>query len=302
MAAIADFMIKREEQASELTLTTEPGQSILVKDVLFDEGSEAAPGEVFVDRSSVLWVENTGVDGRYPLKANKARHPSLVRYLQTKGIHTEIPVAEGQTLTVKTGMAIGAIEVIYELHKAGDITKDMPNGTNWKEWTFVNWGKFSGNVSPTAWHTYDVSMNPGPYPDFPFGAVVPSKVEVDLLGLLLRLAERNTYTGSTDTYARTAYLKLVKGTDVLFDNDLYGFLAEGTGAAAGSANAVTNTGLSELTMFRGDVNEPLFLFPTPIVFEAGEELHVELYVTGDSGAYLLDNDAIVGAILRYRKV
>lgn len=303
MAKLESLMVKRVLSDDELTLAPDPGKAFLVKDVKVYEASTSTDLECWIDQKSVFYVPEVEDDyGCLTLGPKLTIGPTILAYLASKGIETSFPIAEGQTFTVKTGANVDVIEVHYEVYDAGDIMPDMPNGTEWTEWTFISWGQLDGDKDANAWYVLNTSINPSPYPGFPFGEAVPSGVEVDVLGVLFRLFERNEYPAGSDAYVRSKYLRFTRGTEVLFDEDLNGFYVLGDGATSGSANVAYCQGVSELNLHRNKSGEEAFLLPEPLTLSAGEDLTVEVYLEGDSGATADEADPRCGLILRYRRV
>ncbi|GAH79478.1 unnamed protein product, partial [marine sediment metagenome] len=56
-----------------------------------------------------------------------------------KGIDVSIPIAEGQVLTAVRGSDAGNVAIVFDRYDGGDIRADMPNGSNAKEYVFMQY-------------------------------------------------------------------------------------------------------------------------------------------------------------------
>jgi len=197
---------------------------------------------------------------------------TILGYMRRKGWFNGFPIAEGQKMTIKPytgGKKIGNIVVIYEEWEAGDITKDMPNGTEATEYIFVNYGEPASNLISAGDYKIDVSNVPDIYPQFPFEEDVPAKNEITLLAIL---GSESLDWDVTDDYTQTKYFKLIRGRDFLFDEDRNGILFYQTVPSSPEARVYFGQGLSLIGGKSAlDPREP-FEFPVPLVFTPGEEL------------------------------
>jgi len=202
---------------------------------------------------------------------------SLINYLVSKGFMDGYPVAEGQTFRVKpytTGKKLNNVVIVYEKYDAGDIKADMPNGSESNEFIFVNYGRSSTNLTSSGDYEINTCVTTEEFPDFPFDASVPSKMEIEILGILgsevINYSDANTYT-------QTKYLKMFKGRTCLFDRDKQGLpfyqpVFSGIGSGTYIARGISAVG----NYTTKDRREPLIL-PQPLLFKGGEE--VKVYIT-----------------------
>jgi len=213
------------------------------------------------------------------LQYNYTTQPTetLIRYMIRKGWMRGYPVAEGQTFRVKpftSGKKLNNVMIIYEKYDAGDIKKDMPNGSEATEYVFVNYGQPSSNLISAGDYEINVVKTTAEFPDFPIGDAVPSKHEIEILGVLG--SESMDYDAAND-YTYTKYLKFYKGRKVLFDEDRNGlpfYQPVPTDIAPG---LVFGEGFSVVGNYSTrDRREP-FIPPSPLTFKAGDELKV--YIT-----------------------
>jgi len=297
MALKEPFMIKNgfdlgPNEALELEAKT--GESLMVKDVVL-QGSDDTYVLLEIDKTTVgffrSYKHNLGAHlaagfGDYMynvyLRGTQAKTSiSLISYLINRGFMVGYPVAEGQTFRIKpytTGKKLGNVVIIYEKYDADDIKADMFNGSESKEFLFVNYGRPSSSLTVSGDYEIDKCVTTKEFPDFPFKASVPSKMEIEVLGILgsecINYVDANSYT-------YTKYLKIFKGRTCLFDKDkhglsfyqpIFGGISDGTYIARG---------LSVIGNWTNkDRREPL-IFPKPLVFKSGEE--VKVYVTAGQG-------------------
>lgn len=265
MALKEPFMVKTQGipiSNDPLTLTADTGQSILVKGIgcACYGGSEFA--EALIGRLSVGYFRLGfgNVDNHLEHDNNAIWFPNLHDYLVKLGIFKGFPIAEGETFTFKnvTVATQHFSRVIYELHDAGDITKDMPNGSESTEFNFLNYGTNTAAIATDTYGDIDFPLNPKEYPNFPFGADVPSGKEIDVHGILLK----NWGGRDDDTAANMRFLRLTKGRQVLFDEDRLGIYV--------------TQGMGHFTWHTRQARMPFLPFPEPMTFYPGEELKVEL--------------------------
>lgn len=264
MAVKEPYMIKENFTAATATLSIQAGvgESLKIKQLLV--GASAAGGfcECLIDRLSVgFWyigdinanhLEQCGVTDVLP---------NLFERLQQLGKFDGYPVAEGETFEIKPAVEgatiVGAI--VYEIHEAGDMKAEMPGGSKATEYMFVNYGTNAAAIGAGAYGDLDKSRNPGEYPSFPFGDVVPAGQEVDIHGILLK-----TWGGYVDDTAETMrFLKLIRDRKVLFNEDRRGiYVTQGMGPLTWGSIRQTNCDIK--------------LFPEALKFGPGDELNISL--------------------------
>jgi len=265
MALKEPFMIKQQLTVADnlvTEITADTGQSILIKELASSVFGDNEFVEALIGRLSVGYFR-TGLhidDNHLELAKCTLWYKNLHDYLVDMGIFKGYPVAEGETFTLKNVTAdtrhLGRI--IYELHDAGDITKDMPNGSESTEFSFLHYGTNTSEIAVSTYGDIDLSLNPKEYPTFPFGVDVPAGREIDIHGLLLK-----TWGGRTDdTPAEMRYLRLLKDREVLWDEDRDG--------------VYVTQGLDYFTYHTRKARHPFIPFPEPITFLPGEELKIEL--------------------------
>lgn len=287
MALKNAYMVKNNllSAAASLSVTAKPGESLLIKGLRF--GALAAGGfaECLIDRLSVgFWYIGDINANHLEQFSMTSLKLNVFKSLIDKGLFKGYPVAEGETFEVKPAVAgatvVGAIE--YEIHEAGDITQDMPNGSMAKEYLFLNYGKNGTEIAIDGTGTLDESRNPSEYPAFPFGEVVPANHEIDILGVLL-INWKDSLGNLNPNYA---YLKLIKDRKVLFDEDRNGIcIREGMGYLTWGPCRQTNVDIE--------------LFPVPVTFKGGDELLVQM-TAGDTA--IAADDPLMCMVQRVRKL
>jgi len=208
---------------------------------------------------------------------------TILGLLAALGIFKGYPVASGQKFKISGAKQSGAIQlVVYERWDEEDIKKDMPNGTDAKEYMFLNYGNCGGNVNADGNTLYNTPKSPAQFPDFPFGKVVDPKKKITIHGILASDFAPAENDGTN--YCYTKYLKLIQGRKTLFDEDMNGILLYAPFTEAYGDIDMVGEGYSLIGNFSDvDMKEPL-IFPEPLEFPAGEELNIYLTtVKGGTG-------------------
>lgn len=208
------------------------------------------------------------------------RVETLLQYLAKKGLWKGLPVAEGETLKI-TGVArTNAKQVlVYEIHEAGDMVSGMENGSKSPTYLFLNYGNCTSSINTNGDSLYNNSISPAEFPAFPFGAVVPAKHQIEILGICASpIAPKEN--DDTD-YIYTQFMKLIKDREVLFDEDRQGIIFENrqldlTGRVDSIAQGMSLIGNKS----EYDLQDP-FMFDPPLIFLPGDELGI--YVTTVQG-------------------
>jgi len=278
------FMVKADLGTADFTLKADEGESFLIKDVLFaDSASEFS--ELLVDRMSILALTtkhfNTNQNFfHFALIDRKG----ILKILEEAGLWKGIPLASGQTLTVKTNYdSEKRCMVFYEIHEEDDIKAEMENGTKSKEYLFINYGTNASALAATSYGDIDKPILPSEYLNFPFGDLVPSGHEVDLLAVM---SCRHGRDASTDY--QLDWTKLIRGREVLFDPDRLGIF--------------TGAGQSLWGFNTRDVDKepPVRLLPEPLTFKAGEELTIQQH--NWKGEEIAADELLLAVILKVRRL
>jgi len=287
MALKEKLMVKGNLGTATATLSLEAktGESLLIKSLRFGALHSGGFAECLIDRLSVgFWYVGDIAANHLEQWSFAAMHLSVFQALIDRGLFAGYPIAEGETFKVAPHTAgatvIGSIG--YEIHDAGDMTPDMPNGSMSKEFLFLNYGTNAIEIAIDATGTMDKTRNPSEYPAFPFGEVVPARTEIDILGFLL-MTWKDSQGNLNPNYT---FLKLLKDRKVLFDEDRNGiYVREGMGQLTWGPCRQSNVGLE--------------LFPEPITFGPGDELLVQL---GAGDTAIAVDDIYCAAIQRVRRL
>ena len=273
MAIKARDQIKWSTGEDELELEADTGEAFLVKDILCDQISDGT-AIVSIDKTTVGYfrITNSDLGNHIHFLIGDKEKKTVLGYLWDKGIFKGYPVAEGQSISIK---ASGNTEMamIYDIYEPGDISPDMENGSEAKEYLLINYGRkaASGGLSDGD-NELVYSMLPSEFPDFPFGKDVPAKTTIEICGILASDVGKTSGTGTNKH--KTKYLKLVKDREVLFDEDKRGLIMLGYCSSGDATNVgAGNTIVGNYTHI--DQRPPL-MFSTPLRFESGEELSVIL--------------------------
>ncbi|MBA7496288.1 hypothetical protein ES702_06887 [subsurface metagenome] len=230
------------------------------------------------------------------------RAETLLQYLDRKGLWKGFPVAEGETLLI-TGVARSNAKqvLVYEIYDAEDQTPDMENGSRSKVYTFLNYGNCGAAINVNGDSLYTTSQSPAEFPAFPFGAVVPAKHEIEIIGIC---ASPIAPSENDDTdYIYTQFLKLVKDREVLFDEDRQGIIFDNRQHDLTARVDSIAQGFSLIgNKSEYDLGDP-FMFNPPLKFVPGDELSI--YVTtvqGGSGQNITQEEHEICLIERVTKL
>lgn len=227
---------------------------------------------------------------------------TLLSYLGNKGIFKGYPIAEGETFLIDLLTDADSVKMVeYEIYDAGDITSDMENGSKANSYMYVNYGDTGAVLQATADTILGESNNPGEYPDFPFGGIVPAGQKIELIGILASDIAPAANVAILGTY--TDYLKFMKGREVLFDEDHNGLLYQAPFLDPPGAVNMIGEGYAVGGNFtQCDLKQP-HMFDPPIVFNEGEELSVSWHIVYTGvGVAITEELQEVGLILRLSPV
>ena len=273
--------VKRITASGGGDLSVAAGKSILIKSIYAIPSANDTYLNLSVDRVTVGYYRMKGRSGNHISPILKGYLiPHLMDYLTGLGINVFIPVAEGQTFNVSRYAETGNIIIVYDEYDAGDIAASMPNGSEAKEYTFIQY--MSSSETPTASQDIliDTSLSPAEFPDFPCNKSVPAGHAITMLGIL----GHPFTTGAAGPNAwGTSFIKLIRDREVLFDEDRNGIPFDGQDATATvdayNCNfSLVGPGAPVLLDTSVQVNGPPLMFDPPLVFSEGEELNI--YLTG----------------------
>jgi len=281
MAIKVRDQIKWTSGATKLELEADTGEAFMIKDILV-KGASGNYTTVTIDKTTVGYFRtDTGNLGNHlHFGLEDSIKKTLLGFLMDKGIFKGYPVAEGQTFIVNPGSSM-AIGILYDIHEPGDISPDMENGSEAKEYMLINYGRkaASGNLADGD-NEYAYSKLPSEFPDFPFGKDVPAKTTINIFGILA--SDVGKTSASAANKQATQYIKLIKEREVLFDEDKRGLML----LATAPTSDATNVGKGQSIVGNySDVDERLpLLFTEPLSFGAGEELTVVMNTSVAAGS------------------
>jgi hypothetical protein len=302
MAVKQPWAVRQFRAATAPSWTVPIGESWRVRRIV---SSTVSSGylQVLIDRTSVgYWRIDSGTLGNHLFQLQVGvERLNLFGLLVDQGIHPGYPVAEGQTLTLRTvpsGTITGWIE--YEVRDAGDIRSDMPCGSDSDEVVIVNYGRPGSDVSSAAETRYTVSILPAEFPDFPFGQPVPGGYEAEIIGLAA--SERSTTSASSaSNYIVTTGYKVMRGREVLFDRDRSPILALGYPSSNTGTTLIGNN-FAVVGEYSDKSLKPPLILPEPVLFGPGEECIITVTTElGGSGATITAANLEIGVIERIRR-
>jgi len=282
MAVKEALMVKTGMATDVLNLKADSGEAFIVEEINVDNLGNVEFAKVMIDRVTAMYLSAyDDKQNQFYFARDKAAFPNLMRFLYEKGLFTGIPVAEGQELSVDiTGAANKNSRIIYRQVEPGDVTPELQNHIEGKEYLFFNYGTNAAAIPIGTYGLVNKSLTPKEFPDFPFGATVPPKHEVDLLAVMIGTHRKGAYFGDN-----IRYLKMTRDRKVYFDEDRAGlYVTHGMGNYPFHAE-----------FYERIVN----LFPEPLTFGAGDELTVELKA---GAAELAADGSLICFVQRVRRV
>ena len=297
--------VKRITTVSTGKLEANTGESFLIRGIYVSPESDNTYLTLKVDRKTV------GVYRIYGRSGNHLDHMSqdtiyknLMEFLASKGINCTIPVAEGQSFSVSSVGTSPVVVIVYDRYDAGDIRADMPNGTDSKEYMFIQYMDTSETVDASEDVVLDVSLSPAEFPDFPCSRAVPANTEIEMLGLVgcpvgVGISDSDV-TGSS-------YVKLVKERETLFDEDRNGIPFFYQQGIFGGSNYWADFSLIgsctsiDTSTIGGTLGDPLIFDPT-LKFKSGEELLMYMSFIQVGARPISANSIDLAAILNVKVV
>ncbi len=264
-------------------MLADTGESFLIRGLYVAPESDNDYLTLKVDRKTVGVYRIYGRAGNHlDVMRGNLVHKNLMEFLTSKGINCTIPVGEGQSFSVASAGATPVVVVVYDTYDAGDIRPDMPNGTDSKEYMFVQYMDNDAAISDSGDVLLNTSLSPAEFPDFPCGRSVPPNTEIEILGLVGCPCGEGDYPHNM---RGSSYVKMIKDREVLFDEDRNGipFFYQGSQhnygdywadfsliGACVSQDFLSHIGTGLWTVTLGD---PLMFDPV-LTFRSGEELLV----------------------------
>lgn len=272
--------VKRITASGGGNLVVPAGKSYLVRLLYAEPSGNDTFLTLRIDRKTVGAYRIGGKSGNhlsFLTEGNIKRN--LMEFLTASGINVTIPVAEGQTFSVSRYAETGEVIVVYDQYDAGDIRADMPNGSDAKQYTFIQYLNNSATKAVSGDLLMDESNSPAEFPDFPASAVVPARHTIDILGLAGHPTGHKT---SGDNYILSTFVKMIKDRETLFDEDRAGIVFRAKKPSEDKTMYRIDFSLIGACVMSSysqsdEVSADPLMFDPPLHFVAGEELLV--YVT-----------------------
>jgi len=318
MGLLNPYMVKQvigKTAGETLELEADTGESFLVKNVYVDV-NDAEFADITIDKAMVgRWRTAKALGSHLAFPFGSAKIPitdylseaipktTLMAWLGQRDIFKGYPIAEGQKMVISPSAEakyLGNVVIEYERYDAGDITPEMENGSESVEYMFVNYGDVGSAIAEADDYLINTVNSPSEFPDFPIDKDVPAKTEIDLLGLV---ASEAYDWDSAILISYTKYLKMIRERTTLFDDDRNGILFLGSDRAAAAVATYYGEGYTPIGNYTSVDTKLPFIFPTPLVFSAGEELNV--YITSGivtAAAKIAQAGSEVGFIEKVRRV
>jgi len=274
-------MIKRITASGGGSLEAKSGESLKVRRIEVVPSTNDTYLTVSIDRVTVAFYRVKGKSGNHLGTIHGAYlKGNIMEFLASRGVDVSLPIAEGQTLSVSRYAEAGNVMLIYDRYDAGDVRETDKNGSQTKEYTFLQYAKVGTAPTVSGDAKIDTSLTPSEFPDFPCGAVVPAQHAIDLLGIVG--SAFGGKAGGTISWA-SQFLKLLKDREVLFDGDRNGIPFNGETTIAGTVIYRANfsmIGPGTETLLDSSLITPgnPLIFEPAIPFIAGQELNAMLTV------------------------
>lgn len=299
--------IKRFTAVSTDKLEANAGESFLIRGLYVAPETDNGYLTLKVNRKTVGVYRIYGRSGNHlDRMSNGYIHRNLMEFLQSRGVNCSIPVAEGQSFTLSSVGTSPVVVIVYDSYDAGDIRSDMVNGTDSKEYMFVQYMNSATSVVAESEVDLDVSLSPAEFPDFPCGKSVPANTEIEILGLVGCPCGEGF---SSSAYIGSTYLKMVKEREVLFDEDRNGipffYQYESKNPSYNAGFTLIGSCVSMRTYDSGmgltynvTLGNPLMFDPS-LKFRSGEELLMSMSFI-ESGDRTLGDLIDIAAILNVK--
>lgn len=306
--------IKRITDLATGRLEANAGESFLIR-FIYAFVTVAVETPAIVDRYLTLKVDRKTV-GAYRIYGRSGNHldrmnngyihKNLMEFLSGKGINCSIPVAEGQAFTMASDVLTPVVVIVYDTYDAGDIRTDMVNGTDSKEYMFIQYMNSATSVTEEQTVELDTSLSPAEFPDFPCGKSVPANTEIDILGLVGCPCGEGL---SGSAYIGSSFIKMVKEREVLFDEDRNGipffYQYDSLNPSYNAGFTLVGPCVSMRTYDFGmgltynvTLGDPL-MFAPPLKFRSGEELLMYMSFV-EEGDRTLGNLIDIAAIMNVK--
>lgn len=261
------------------TLTPQPGQSIRVRDIHCVPSSSDTYLTLLIGGATVGLYRVKGYAGNHqPFPCIKTTQVyeritgGLMRFLAALGLDMSIPIADGESLTVKRYAETGNVCLIYDVFDAADVKPTDPNGSESLVRRYVHPITNTAAITSTP-VTLATSLIWTGGDQWPVnGLGVPDKTTFKLIGLIGAPSARGNASANK---GYSTYLQLLKRNDQLFDIDRNGLPFKGNSAATADTEDYTSLG-SLIGPLTAESPAPPLIFPSPLVFATGDTLTVQV--------------------------
>lgn len=257
--------------------------------------------------TAVARIADSAADQVFTRAMNIAQSASvgaetILQYMMRKGLFAGYPVESGEKFLITEIDDATAVKIVeYEIHDEGDMKAEMPNGSKADELTYISYGDTGADLQLEVDEILDESNNPPEFPDFPFGALVPSDKKIEVLGILA--SDVSPALNVAANFTSTRYLKIMKGIEFLFDRERNGLpYYSDFDDSLGHENMIAEGYAVGGNYTQCDRREPL-MFEPPVQFLEGDKMTVMWNTeTFGNGAVISQELQEVGFILRLSPV
>lgn len=275
MALREALMVKSQKGPGIFALTPKTGESIVIKSIKVSDG--ASPHNFVtlkIDKTTVGYFKVGGVGGNHLHFPLSDKQYNLLDELRLNNVFIGYPVAEGETFYIEgIDNDKAVVQVEYEVYDSADVKREQENGSASTSYLVVNYGIVTSNINRRGEYRLDYSLLPAEFPDFPFGVPVPAKTTIQIYAIGVLSPYIVSMVGTNEIWAD--YLKLIRDRVVLFDEDRLGFSIDGRGSV-NEAGIYLGIGNSVIGFSSSEVKQGLLWFPEPLIFDAGEELFLNM--------------------------
>lgn len=205
------------------------------------------------------------------------------------GYEAGIPIPQGlQCVVASVGGATADIIFEVEEHDGADFNGVSTNHYRGSDFLMPIYGRLNaGQVAPGAF-TLDTQDAPAWVPNIFGGAAIPPGWAIDILALFTEGMGVNTFSGAANHQSISQDLRFVRNGESLFVHPntagspyLPGMPDVGSASAAGSANTVFGQRSGVFNPFLQSEDDKTNVLDYPIPLRPGDNLVVQLDITGD---------------------
>lgn len=291
-------MRKTVEGNTQFTLTPDDNESILIRSVRINTPSSSYATFKIAQTTVGYWRVGGDLGNLLHFPLQDDQKMNLMEKLIMEGVMRPYPVGEGETFQISgVHQATSTVEVIYDIHDAGDVQKTQPNASAFTELDYISFGRYNTTL-PDGEALLDTLVNSSEFSSWPFSGNVPQNHKFVLHGYCF--TDMSKATSGVTNKQMTKYVRLAKDQTSMFDDSLSGIPHIG-GTYAADAEAI-GTGLADAGAYTDVDRRPFLKFKEPVEFNAGSDLNVYVTTSLDAGAInLAATDVEIGLILTMQK-